>query len=35
MQIDIDTWFLESMFAHLKTAAYLVGSVGDAVVAAC
>jgi hypothetical protein len=33
MQIDIDTWFLESMFAHLKMAAHLVGSVGDAVVA--
>ena len=33
MQIDNDTWFLESTFAHCKMAAHLVGNVDDTVIA--
>jgi len=33
MQIGIDTWFLESLFARFKTAAHLVDSIDDPIVA--
>ena len=33
MQNDIDTWFLESMFAHFRMAAHLVDNIDDAIVA--
>ncbi len=33
MQIGIDTWFLESLFARFKTAAHLVDNIDDPIVA--
>ncbi len=33
MQIGIDTWFLESLFARFRTAAHLVGNIDDPIVA--
>jgi hypothetical protein len=33
MQIGIDTWFLESLFARFRTAAHLVGNIDDPSVA--
>src|SRR5262249_27592773 len=33
MQIGIDTWFLESLFARFKTAAHLVENIDDPIVA--
>lgn len=33
MQIGIDTWFLESLFARFKTAAHLVDNLDDPIVA--
>jgi len=33
MQIGIDTWFLESLFARFKMAAYLVDNIDDPIVA--
>jgi hypothetical protein len=33
MQNGIDTWFLESMFAHFRMAAHLVDNIDDAIVA--
>jgi hypothetical protein len=33
MQIGIDTWLLESMFARFRMAAHLVGYIDDTIVA--
>lgn len=33
MQVEIDPWFLDSVFTHVKIAASLVDNMGDTVVA--